>query len=240
MSDNNTKNTTNSLIRLTDVSRSYWMGDSMVHALRDVCLDVQRGEQLAIVGPSGSGKSTLMNLIGLLERPSTGIVSIDGRTYSDLTQSEDAGFRGRTIGFVFQQFHLVPYLSAAQNVELPLRYQRIGAVERTSRVFDVLDVVGLAKRMHHLPQQLSGGERQRVAIARALVCGPRLILADEPTGALDSENGEAVLNLMLSLSAEQQITLLLVTHDQALAARLPRCVRLMDGRIVADAHCHTN
>jgi putative ABC transport system ATP-binding protein len=220
------------LIRLSNVSRSYSVGDAAVHALQDINLDVHQGEQMAIVGPSGSGKSTLMNIMGLLEKPSLGQINFDGTDVMLASQDDRASIRNRSIGFVFQQFHLIPHLTAAQNVELPLRYQQCGRHERNMRAADSLRAVGLTQRLHHRPNQLSGGERQRVAIARALVSGPKLILADEPTGALDSNNGQAVLDLMLDLSGRLGVTLVMITHDQSLAARLPRRMELLDGRII--------
>lgn len=223
-----------SLISLRNTSRSYSIGHTLVQAMVGVNLEVAKGEQVAIVGPSGSGKSTLMNIVGMLERPSEGDFYFDGACVGDLTPDQKAAIRSRAVGFVFQQFHLIPHLSASQNVELPLRYQHVSPQERAARVLSCLQAVGLAHRGHHRPAQLSGGERQRVAIARALVSRPKLILADEPTGALDSTNGLAVLDLMVALSTQMGATLLLITHDQALAARLPRCVRLHDGRIESD------
>lgn len=222
------------LISLRNTSRSYSIGQSQVRAIDRVNLQIAKGEQVAIVGPSGSGKSTLMNIVGMLERPSDGQYFFEDVCVDDLTHNQKADIRGRSVGFVFQQFHLIAHLSAAQNVELPLRYQYISKLERADRVAASLQVVGLAHRHHHRPSELSGGERQRVAIARALAPRPKLILADEPTGALDSTNGLAVLDLMQSLCADMGSTLLLITHDQALAERLPRCISLLDGRIESD------
>jgi putative ABC transport system ATP-binding protein len=224
------------LLSLRDVSRSYSVGQTQVAAMAGVNLQIAKGEQVAIVGPSGSGKSTLMNILGMLERPSAGEYYFDGSRVADLSSGQKAEIRSRSVGFVFQQFHLIPHLSAAQNVELPLRYQYISARERAKRVADSLHDVGLGHRLDHRPPQLSGGERQRVAIARALVSRPKLILADEPTGALDSANGHAVLELMLALASQIDVTLLLITHDTMLAERLPRCVRLLDGRIQSDTY----
>jgi putative ABC transport system ATP-binding protein len=223
-----------SLISLRNTSRTYNIGQTVVHAMAQVNLEINSGEQLAIVGPSGSGKSTLMNVVGMLERPSEGDYFFDGACVTAMLPDQKAEIRSRSVGFVFQQFHLVPYLSAGQNVELPLLYQHVCPQERAERVASCLQTVGLAHRLHHRPAQLSGGERQRVAIARALVSRPKLILADEPTGALDSTNGLAVLDLMMALSTQMGATLLLITHDQALADRLPRCVRLLDGRVASD------
>lgn len=223
------------LIAFRQVSRIYRTGEDSVRAMSGVDLEIARGEQVAIVGPSGSGKSTLMNIMGLLDQPSEGAFYFNGTPINTLSIEQKAAIRGRSIGFVFQQFHLVPHLSAGQNVELPLRYQQMDALERRKRVIDSLQAVGLAHRLDHRPPQLSGGERQRVAIARALVSGPQLILADEPTGALDSVNGQAVMNLMKSLSQQTGVTLVVITHDPSLASQLPRCVRLLDGRIESDS-----
>lgn len=226
--------TCSSLISLRAMSRNYRIGQTVVHAMTDVNLEISKGEQVAIIGPSGSGKSTLMNIVGMLDQVSDGGYFFDGTCVGTLTPDQKATIRGRSVGFVFQQFHLIPYLSAGQNVELPLRYQSVSPLERAARVSSCLQSVGLAHRQHHRPAQLSGGERQRVAIARALVCEPKLILADEPTGALDSTNGLAILELMMAVSRNKGVTLLLITHDQALADKLPRCVRLLDGRIESD------
>lgn len=223
-----------SLISLRAMSRNYRIGQTVVQAMTDVNLEITKGEQVAIIGPSGSGKSTLMNIVGLLDQVSDGDYFFDGTCVGTLTPDQKATIRGGSVGFVFQQFHLIPYLSAGQNVELPLRYQSVSPQERAARVSSCLQSVGLAHRQHHRPAQLSGGERQRVAIARALVCEPKLILADEPTGALDSTNGLAILELMMAVSRDKGVTLMLITHDQALADKLPRCVRLLDGRIESD------
>ena len=223
-----------SLISLRNTSRTYSVGQTVVRAMSGVNLEIARGEQVAIVGPSGSGKSTLMNIVGMLERPSEGDFYFDGACVGNLSPDQKAEIRSHSVGFVFQQFHLIPHLSAGQNVELPLRYQHVSPAERSARVLSCLQSVGLAHRLDHRPSQLSGGERQRVAIARALVTCPKLILADEPTGALDSTNGLAVLDLMMALSQQMSVTLLLITHDQTLADKLPRCVRLLDGRIQSD------
>ena len=222
------------LIACRNISRVYSAGDATVRAMSEVSLEIARGEQVAIVGPSGSGKSTLMNIMGLLDQPSTGDFYFDGMHIETLSIEQKAEIRSRSIGFVFQQFHLIAHLSAWQNVELPLRYQQVDVAQRNERVSRCLQAVGLAHRGEHRPPQLSGGERQRVAIARALVSGPKLILADEPTGALDSSNGAAVMKLMMDLSEQMGATLVIITHDQALADRLPRCIRLLDGGIQSD------
>lgn len=230
------KATTNgdTLISFRNVSRIYSAGTQAVRAMTGISLDIAHGEQIAIVGPSGSGKTTLMNIMGMLDRPSGGDFYFDGIHIDSLSVEKKAEIRGSSIGFVFQQFHLVAHLSAGQNVELPLRYQYVDAAQRKDRVLTCLQAVGLAHRLYHRPSQLSGGEKQRVAIARALVSCPKLILADEPTGALDSSNGLAVMNLMMDLSAQMNVTLIIITHDQALADRFPRCIRLLDGCIHSD------
>lgn len=222
------------LISCRHVSRFYSSGTNTVRAMTDICLDISQGEQVAIVGPSGSGKSTLMNIMGLLDRPSEGDFFFDGTHIDALTIEQKAEIRSRSIGFVFQQFHLIAHLSAGQNVELPLRYQQVDAAQRSARVLSCLQAVGLEHRLDHRPPELSGGEKQRVAIARALVASPKLILADEPTGALDSVNGLAIMKLMIDLSQRMGVTLIIITHDQSLADRLPRCIRLLDGRIQSD------
>ena len=222
------------LIMLRDVRRTFHVGGDEVHALRQITLNIYRGEQIAIVGASGSGKSTLLGIMGLLERPSSGEFRFDGADADTLDFDQRAMVRGRSIGFVFQQFHLVPHLSARQNVELPLQYQRVPRAERAERVSECLDSVGLLHRQGHRPAELSGGERQRVAIARALVSRPLLLLADEPTGALDSANGRAVVRLMEQLTARAATTLVVITHDSALAQSFARTVRLSDGLVVSD------
>lgn len=222
------------LISCRQLSRVYSTGPHTVRAMNDISLDIEQGEQLAIVGPSGSGKSTLMNIMGLLDRPSTGDFFFDGTHVDALSIEQKAEIRSHSIGFVFQQFHLIAHLSAGQNVELPLRYQQVDAAQRRARVSSCLQAVGLAHRMDHRPPQLSGGEKQRVAIARALVANPKLILADEPTGALDSANGLSIMKLMTDLSQQMGVTLVIITHDQALADKMPRCIRLLDGRVQSD------
>jgi len=219
--------------------KHYRRGAEDVIALDGVDLAIDKGEAVALVGPSGSGKSTLLHLAGGLDVPDAGTVMVDGRDLAGLTVAERARLRRRDVGFVFQFFHLLPSLTVAENVELPLLLDgRRGRAARTT-VAEVLERVGVAHRAGHLPAELSGGEMQRAAIARALVCGPRLVLADEPTGNLDSTTGRVVLDLLSSLVREAGTSLLMVTHDEAAAARTGRVVRLLDGHLVAghvDAH----
>ncbi len=218
------------MITVTDVRREYAMGDTVVQALRGVSLEVEEGELLALMGPSGSGKSTLMHLMGCLDSPSSGTIRIEGEDVSRLGEEELARIRNRKIGFVFQQFNLLSRLTVLENVMTPLMYGGVPSGERRRRAAESLERVGLADRLRHRPSQLSGGQRQRVAIARALATRPAIILADEPTGALDSDTGRAILGLFQEIHAEGK-TVILVTHDPGIGALCRRRVLLRDGRV---------
>ena len=221
------------MIEFTDVSRVFQVGDQQVAALSQVNLDIAAGEYVSIMGPSGSGKSTLLNLIGLLDRPSAGTYRLDGQDVTTLGDTAQAQVRSEKIGFVFQFFHLVPRLTAAMNIELPLILAGMPATERRERVRVLLQNYGLADRADHRPDQLSGGQRQRVAIARATSMQPAVLLADEPTGNLDQTTGKEVMNLLEQL-LEQGVTLIMVTHDPNLGQRASRQLHMVDGQIVAD------
>lgn len=222
------------LVELLDVHRNYYMGAETVHALAGVTLRVAAGERVAILGPSGSGKSSLLNLVGLLDRPDEGKYRLAGVDMGGLSNMARARARNQQIGFVFQHFHLLPNLTALENVALPLHYGDLGGTQIRTQAQTALEAVGLVERQAHRPGQLSGGERQRVAIARAIVRMPSLLLADEPTGALDSENGQRILELIEDLNRVHGITVMMITHDAAVAGRFARCVRMRDGRIQAD------
>jgi putative ABC transport system ATP-binding protein len=221
------------LIEIRNVSKVYRMGEEEIHALRDVSVSIEENEYLAIMGPSGSGKSTLMNVIGCLDRPTSGSYALRGREVASLSEDELARVRNREIGFVFQTFNLLPRSAALENVELPLVYAGVSAVDRKRRATKALEEVGLADRARHRPNELSGGQRQRVAIARALVNSPGILLADEPTGNLDSKTGEEILALFETLHTRGQ-TVIVVTHEEDVARRTRRILRLRDGRIEAD------
>ena len=224
-----------SLIEIRDITKTYRMGgDVAVHALRGVSLQVNEGELLSIMGPSGSGKSTLMNVLGCLDQPTSGEYYLDGVDVKRLNDNALAEIRNHKIGFVFQTFNLLPRTTALQNVELPLIYRGLSGRERRRQVTEALEMVGLADRIHHRPNELSGGEQQRVAIARALATQPDIILADEPTGNLDSRSGAEIVAIFQRLNREMGITVAFVTHDPEIAAHTRRTVQLLDGKIVAD------
>lgn len=220
-------------IALANIVKTYQMGDNVVAALAGITLDIRAGEFTAIMGPSGSGKSTLMNILGCLDRPTSGSYLLDGNEVSTLTDDELALTRNKKIGFVFQNFNLLPRITAIENVALPLVYAGVAAKERRERSAAALAAVGLENRMEHLPNELSGGQRQRVAIARALVNEPSIIMADEPTGALDTKSGEEVMDIFHTLNSHGR-TIILVTHEPDIAAHAKRVIHVRDGLIVRD------
>jgi putative ABC transport system ATP-binding protein len=222
------------VIELVDITKVYRMGDIEVHALRGVTLTICQGEMVAIMGPSGSGKSTLMNVVGCLDAPTGGVYRLAGEDISRFNDDRLAEVRSKRIGFVFQSFNLLPRTEALANVELPLVYSGTRPGERHQRALSALEMVGLGDRVHHRPNELSGGQQQRVAIARALVNDPRIILADEPTGNLDSKAGAEVMGIFQRLNVEQGITVILVTHEPDIAEHCRRVVRIYDGKIASD------
>lgn len=221
------------LMRLTGVSRSYGSGDAMVWALRDVSLSIHAGDFVSIVGPSGSGKSTMLGLLGCLDAPTSGSITVGGVEVTGLADTARTRVRGQSIGFVFQQFHLIPHLDALGNVETALLYRDLKPGERRDRAMDSLERVGLGHRSDHRPVQLSGGEQQRVALARALVTQPKILLADEPTGALDTRNAANVMEIFTSLQSSER-AVVIVTHDPSIANSAARKVSMLDGRVVSD------
>jgi putative ABC transport system ATP-binding protein len=222
------------MIQVSELWRSYPMGSSVVHALKGVSLDIEEGEHVAVMGPSGSGKSTLLHILGCLDRPSSGSYRFEGQEVSSLDETELSRLRGHHIGFVFQFFHLLSRLTALKNIEVPLLFAGIDREERRDLAKRALEAVGLGHRLDHRPEQLSGGERQRVAIARSVVMGPKLILADEPTGNLDRSSAKEVMELLEAMNAEG-LTLIVVTHDAAVAGRARRVIQMDDGELVGGA-----
>jgi putative ABC transport system ATP-binding protein len=222
------------LLDLREITKDYALGQTIVHALRGLDLAIEKGEIVAIMGPSGSGKSTLMHLLGALDTPSAGTASLEGHNLHELSENELVTLRGKKLGFVFQTFNLIQSLTAQKNVELPMIFQGVRKSARAERARALLEKVGLGERMKHRPNELSGGERQRVAIARALANDPEILLADEPTGNLDSETGATILELLKKLSIDEGKTMILITHDPDAAAIAHRIVRLRDGRVVQE------
>ena len=226
------------MINVEDLTKTFPMGETEIYALNGTTFTIDQGEMVAIMGPSGSGKSTLMSIIGCLDVPSSGTYSLDGVAIENMNDTQLAEIRGRKIGFVFQQFNLLSRTSALENVMLPLTYAGARGAERHERALKVLERVGLSDRTHHMPSELSGGQQQRVAIARALVNEPAILLADEPTGALDSKTGVEIMDLFQSLHSENGQTVILVTHDPYIARHTDRIIKLSDGKILSDEINH--
>lgn len=221
------------MIEFRNIYKIYKVGDSEVRAVDDISFKIEKGEFVAIVGQSGSGKSTCMNIIGALDVPTSGEYLLNGKDVSHYTDDQLAEMRNQTLGFIFQQYNLIPKLNVYENVELPLLYRNMSSEERKKRVMEALEKVGLKERVHHMPNQLSGGQQQRVSIARALATHPSIILADEPTGALDSKTGHEVLEFLKQLNNEGN-TIVLITHDLGIAAEAKRIIRIQDGKIISD------
>ena len=221
------------MIEVSGVNKTFYLGDSAVHALDSVSLHIEQGDYLSVMGPSGSGKSTLLNMLGLLDRPDAGSYLLNGVDTMSLDENERARLRREQIGFVFQSYHLIPRLTARENIELPLMLAGVAAKQRHSEVSVILEKLGISQRAHHLPNQLSGGERQRIAIGRSIVMRPSILLADEPTGNLDSKSGREVTDILEELNREG-ITLLVVTHNNNIGDRAKRHIRMVDGAISSD------
>ncbi|MEA3440149.1 MAG: ABC transporter ATP-binding protein [Chloroflexota bacterium] len=217
-----------------DLTKVYQMGEVEVYALRGLSLKIQEGEVISIMGPSGSGKSTLMNMLGCLDRPSSGEYYLDGESVAEMSDNQLADIRNRKVGFVFQSFNLLPRSTALTNVELPLRYSSKNGRDRRKIALEALEAVGLGDRVNHRPNELSGGEQQRVALARAIANSPSIIMADEPTGNLDTTSGDEIMELLLKLNNERGTTLIIVTHDPEIAAQTNRVVQILDGVVVED------
>ena len=217
-----------------ELTKVYQMGEVEVHALRGLSLKIQEGEVIAIMGPSGSGKSTLMNMLGCLDKPSSGEYYLDGESVAEMSDNQLADIRNRKVGFVFQSFNLLPRSTALTNVELPLRYSSKNGRDRRKIALEALEAVGLGDRVNHRPNELSGGEQQRVALARAIANSPSIIMADEPTGNLDTTSGDEIMELLLKLNNERGTTLIIVTHDPEIAAQTNRVVQILDGVVVED------
>lgn len=222
------------VVEARDLTKVYQMGEVEVHALRGLSVKIKPGEVISIMGPSGSGKSTLMNMLGCLDRPTTGEYYLDGESVAVLNDNQLADIRNRKVGFVFQSFNLLPRSTALKNVELPLRYSRTNGRNRTELAKEALISVGLADRIYHRPNELSGGQQQRVAIARAIVNHPSIIMADEPTGNLDTKSGDEIMELLLKLNRERNATLIIVTHDPEIAEQTNRVIHILDGVVVED------
>jgi len=222
------------VVEARNLTKVYQMGEVEVHALRGLSVKIKPGEVIAIMGPSGSGKSTLMNMLGCLDRPTSGDYYLDGESVADLNDNQLADIRNRKVGFVFQSFNLLPRSTALKNVELPLRYSRTNGRNKTELAKEALISVGLADRIYHRPNELSGGQQQRVAIARAIVNHPSIIMADEPTGNLDTKSGDEIMELLLKLNRERNATLIIVTHDPEIAEQTSRVIHILDGVVVED------